>query len=156
MCRNSVTNLFVESVMIGSTILHLFYLLQIKKSLSIDIHLFSPFPSLLLFISSVVFAFVSFKKTNKQKKQRCFMLFEESKALLSYVWELSDVLCVPSGVCENEAVQRRAAGILPDLCALAAPQHSGRWHQSLPSSSSGGTHFNKRFTLRWCDWNKLS
>lgn len=38
-------------------------------------------------------------------------------------------LCIFSlGVCEDEAVQRRAAGILPNVCSVAAPQHHSSGH----------------------------
>lgn len=45
------------------------------------------------------------------------------------------------GVCENEAVQRRAAGILLDLCPVAAPQHHSSGHQGLLSRSGGEIFF---------------
>lgn len=41
------------------------------------------------------------------------------------------------GVCKNEAVQRRAAGFLLDICPLAASQHHCSGHQGLLSCSRG-------------------
>lgn len=47
---------------------------------------------------------------------------------------VSDVLFLV-GVCENEAVQRRAAGVLSDICPLTASQHHSSGHQGLLSCS---------------------
>ena len=44
----------------------------------------------------------------------------------------------PLGVCENEAVQRRAAVLLLDIRPLVAPQHRSSGHQGLLSCSWGG------------------
>jgi len=54
------------------------------------------------------------------------------------VMSLSPVLL--SGVSEDEAVQGRAPGLLPDLCPLPAPQHGGSGHQGLLSGAGGGLH----------------
>lgn len=52
------------------------------------------------------------------------------------------ILFYTIGLCENEAVQRRTASILLDVCPLAAPQHRRGGHQGVLSRSRGGSYIS--------------